>query len=199
MYCTPVCTSVSAFSGVPCAPTRPRARVAAGTCPSSGRCPMASAGVVLCRLMPVQKGKPWRLCGRLALTTSLLSCTWKTRPVGQPRITSLSIPMRSVGRGAIENKGWLQRECRRQTKQRQVHGLSVPHSGRWAALPAAGQRAPCRADSTVGLTLSASRRASLLPGVGDVLRSTAPWGTFGCGHRGSVGRGRRAPGNSSWF
>lgn len=160
---------------------------------------MASAGVVLCRLMPVQKGKPWRLCGRLALTTSLLSCTWKTRPVGQPRITSLSIPARSVGRGAIENKGWLQRECRRQTKQRQVHGLSVPHSGRWAALPAAGQRAPCRADSTVGLTLSASRRASLLPGVGDVLRSTAPWGTFGCGHRGSVGRGRRAPGNSSWF
>lgn len=77
------------------------ARAAPGTCPPTGRWPMASGSVVHQRLMPIQKGKPWRPCGQLALTTSLLSCTWKTLVDGKPRITSFSIPARSIGCRAI--------------------------------------------------------------------------------------------------
>lgn len=53
------------------------------------------------RRVPAQKGKPLRLCGRLALTTSLLSCPWKSLADWQPRITSFSICAHSVGREAI--------------------------------------------------------------------------------------------------
>ena len=63
---------------------------------------MVTGGVVRWRRrVPAQKGKPSRLCGWLVLTTSLLSCTWKSLADWQPRITSFSIPARSVGRGAI--------------------------------------------------------------------------------------------------
>lgn len=86
--------------------------------------------------VPARKGNPPVLCGRLALTTSLLCCAWKSPADRQPRITSFSIAARSAGRGAMENRSRLQRESSAQTKQR--HGTAPgaarpPAEGHWAA------------------------------------------------------------------